>query len=135
MHMYVCIPMVLDPSTMYDDPYEGMRSMLLEALPKVSLMRKQLATVPLGNGGRDGLESLAGSGFRCGDARRPAETPTPGSQAHHRAGSCRQEPASSVGTHGGLPTRPQWPGPATTWPEPFLTPWSRLPTLLEMDTP
>ncbi len=50
MHMHVCGLLVLDPSTMEGDPYDCIRSMLLEALPKVSLMRKRLATAPLGIG-------------------------------------------------------------------------------------
>jgi diacylglycerol O-acyltransferase len=50
MHMHVCGLLVLDPSTMDGDPYDRIRTMLLEALPKVSLMRKRLATVPLGIG-------------------------------------------------------------------------------------
>jgi WS/DGAT/MGAT family acyltransferase len=48
MHMHVCGLLVLDPSTMDADPYGRIRSMLLGALPKVPLMRKRLATVPLG---------------------------------------------------------------------------------------
>ncbi len=48
MHMHVCGLLVLDPSTMDGEPYDCIRSMLLEALPKVPLMRKRLAAVPLG---------------------------------------------------------------------------------------
>ena len=50
MHMHVCGLLVLDPSTMEGDPYDCIRSMLVKALPEVSLMRKRLATVPLGIG-------------------------------------------------------------------------------------
>jgi len=48
--MHVCGLLELDPSTMDGDPYGRVRSMLLDALPKVPLMRKRLATVPLGIG-------------------------------------------------------------------------------------
>ena len=48
--MHVCGLLVLDPSTMEGDPYDCIRSMLVKALPEVSLMRKRLATVPLGIG-------------------------------------------------------------------------------------
>jgi hypothetical protein len=78
MHMYVCIPMVLDPSTMYDDPYDGMRSMLLEALPKVSLMRKQLATVPLDNGGRAACNHWPEAGSAVGTPGDPLKHPPRG---------------------------------------------------------
>jgi len=48
MHMHVCGLLVLDPSTMVGDPYDQIRSMLLGALTKLPLMRKRLASVPLG---------------------------------------------------------------------------------------
>jgi diacylglycerol O-acyltransferase / wax synthase len=48
MHMHVCGLLVLDPSTMAGEPYHRIRSMLLDAVPQVALMRKRLATVPLG---------------------------------------------------------------------------------------
>ena len=50
MHMHVCGLLLLDPSTIDGDPGDRLRSMMLEALPKVPLMRKRLATVPLGIG-------------------------------------------------------------------------------------
>ena len=60
MHRYVCGLLVPDPSTMDGDPYDRLRSVLLEALPKVSRMSKRLATVPLGNGRGDDLRSSVG---------------------------------------------------------------------------
>lgn len=48
MHMHVCALLLLDTSTIDEDPYDQIRFMLLAALPKVPLMRKRLATVPFG---------------------------------------------------------------------------------------
>ncbi len=48
MHMHVCGLLVLDPSTMEGDPYDAIHAMMLGALTKVPLMRKRLASVPLG---------------------------------------------------------------------------------------
>jgi WS/DGAT/MGAT family acyltransferase len=47
MLMHVCGLLVLDPSTMAGDPYDSIRTMLLGALPKVPLMTRRLARVPL----------------------------------------------------------------------------------------
>jgi hypothetical protein len=46
----------------------------------------------------DGLKSPVGIGLACGEPQRPAEAPVPEPEDHHRDGSCRQEPANSVGT-------------------------------------
>ncbi|HLM96132.1 MAG TPA: wax ester/triacylglycerol synthase family O-acyltransferase [Acidimicrobiales bacterium] len=48
MHMHVCGLLVLDPATMKGDPYDAVHAMMLGALTKVPLMRKRLASVPLG---------------------------------------------------------------------------------------
>jgi hypothetical protein len=96
MHRYVCGLLVPDPSTMDGDPYDRLRSVLLEALPKVSRMSKRLATVPLRNGRGDDLKSSVGTGVTCGIARRPAPTSFRGPAHRHRAGSCRYGANSSV---------------------------------------
>ncbi|HVN50026.1 MAG TPA: wax ester/triacylglycerol synthase family O-acyltransferase [Acidimicrobiales bacterium] len=50
MHMHVGGLLVLDPATTGGDPYDAVRDLLVGALPQLHLMRKRLATVPMGIG-------------------------------------------------------------------------------------
>ncbi len=50
MHMHVCGVVVLDAATARGDVFEQIRAVLVDAVPRVPLMAKRLAPVPLGIG-------------------------------------------------------------------------------------